>query len=361
MKIKIILVIFLFLAFSLNGVKAESNAQNVTIQLHQIWDFSSETDATVTDIFRTNEDWTIPGGIGLIPNAEVMDYFEYLDDFNSSPISSIYRPTKENRVQVGNYNLSKNRTFISKFKILGFSQPTKFFIFYLDRAFFPFDEYNFLFGLPVQDYNQNYSADIIFPSSFEIIDSSVLISRPCVEQWKKEEILLTMAGICQRKKLPESKSIEEYKYKAFIPLEEIPNSAQREYLQHTQNPNKNYLLIKYSYGRPFLFKLIFFISIGFMFLVTYLSNPLKGKEKIKSYLLTMGSIWSVQEGISFLQGHRPLELTLYDYTILIILIPLFLHLKSLAPPFKVLIQNKIIYTKQKLKNVYEKFHIWIVP
>lgn len=360
MKVKIILLFFLFLVFSLNSAKAESNAQNVTIQLHQILDFSSETDATVTDIIRTNEDWNISGNIGLATNIEVVDYFVYIDDSNNPPVIAIYRPTIGNSVQVQNLLLEKNKTLIRKYTILGVSKPTqtnftRFIYFERGRRFFPLDEYNFLLTLPVQDYNQNYSADIIFPSSFEIINGSVFISRPCIEQRKKEDILLTVAGICQRDKIPESKSIEEYKYKTFIPLEEIPNSAQGKYFQHTQNPNKNYLEIKYSYGRPFLFKLIFFISLGFMFLVTYLSYPLS-KEKISNYLVTIGSIWAAQESVSLLQGHRPLELTLYDYTIVVILIPLFLHLTSLAPRFRVFIQKKIRYTKQKLKNVYEIFH-----
>lgn len=91
-----------------------------------------------------------------------------------------------------------------------------------------------------------------------------------------------------------------------------------------------------------------------MLSVTYLSCPkIEDKEGLKKYFLNIGSIWAAQEGVSLLQRVRPLEWTLYDYTIFIILIPLFLDMRFLKLQIILLIQNKIISIKQKLKNIYE--------
>lgn len=436
MKVKIILLVLLIIVSS-NNVYAKSDAQDITLEFHQNWYFLNENDALVTETISTNEDLDIPSGIGLAQNIEVVDYSAYLDDPNSLPVNTSYRPKKDgNGIHVPNFRLLKNRTFIRKFTFLQVSNPVNFSYFNLTTFYFPFDKYNFLLVIPMMDYSQNYSADIIFPASFEI-EKNLTIYYPFVEfiggfsfSWddignqgnddeKLEEFLQLYIDWVKTAKIDKidnktirvskginyislilndektkatlkiddgrtdeltaktengklniypfmvfraghkipksgllkSKSIEEYKYTAYVPEMYIPDNSQSKFF-----PQEPFAKINFTYGRPDLFKLIFFISLGFMFLVTYLLNPLKDKEQIKSYLLTMGSIWSVQEGVSFLQGHRPLELTLYDYTILIILIPLFLHLKSLAPPFKVLIQNKIISTKQKLKNMYEKFH-----
>ncbi len=177
------------------------------------------------------------------------------------------------------------------------------------------------------------------------------MSRPLIEQQTNEGWTVTIAGIGQTKgMMPESTNIEEYKYIAYVPLRDIPNSntAQAKYFEHTQNPSKNGLTLEFIYGRPMLFIQIYFISIIFMFLITYLSYPLSNKGDIKQYFLTIGSIWAGQEGVSFLQGHRPLSLTLYDYTIVFILTcvviiyrkPLFLKLKSLIPKRRIIKNNK---------------------
>lgn len=360
MKFKIILFILLFTILSLNSVKAESNPQNITLRLHQVWDFSSEIDADVTDIISTNQDWIIPGNIGITQNSEVVDYFVYLNNSNSFPEITIFRPTNDTVVEAPDYLLTKNKTLIKKYTFLRASTSTKFAYFDLDNFFFPFDEYNFLFVLPVKDYNQKYSADIIFPASFEI--KNVSISSPFIGFYKDERISFTVAGILNRKQILESKSIEEYKFRAYIPEINVLNRAQVDKkFGQAQDPNINFLLVKYTYGRPTFFMLIFFISIVFMFLVTYLSHPLsnKSKSEIKQYSLTIGSIWAGQEGVSFLQGHRPLSITLYDFTIVFNLIcviiiyryPLVLILKSLINSKQ---NHAKENNKQKTKNMTGK-------
>ena len=335
MNIRIILLFLLFIVLSLNSVNAESNPQNITIRLHQVWEFSSETDASVTDIISTNEDWIIPATIGLIQDSEVLNYFIYYDNPNSLPENTIFRPTIDNIVQVPDDILIKNKTLFKKYTFLHASTPTKFANFDLNNFFFPFDEYNFLFVLPVKDYNQKYSADIIFPPSFEI--KNVSMSSPFVAFYKDENISFNVAGILNRKKILKSKSIEEYKFRAYIPEINVLNRAQvNDKFAEVQEPNINYLRVKYTYGRPTLFILVFVISLVLMLLITYLSYPLKNNQEIIKYSLTIGSIWVGQEGVSFLQGHRPLSITLYDYTIVFILIcviiiyrsPLLLNLKD---------------------------------
>lgn len=359
MKIKMsLLIILILIVISLSNVKAESDIQNTTIQFHQIWDFSSEIDADVTDIISTNHDWIIPGNIGITQNSEVVNYFAYLNNSDSFPETTIFRPTIDNVVQAPDYLLTKNKTLIKKYTFLRASTSNKFAYFDLDNFFFPFDEYNFMFVLPVKDYNQKYSADIIFPASFEI--KNVDISSPFIGLYKDEKISFTVAGILNRKQILESKSIEEYKFRAYIPEINVLNRAQvNEKLGKAQDPNINYLLVKYTYGRPTLFKLVFIISLVLMLLITYLMYSFKNKQEIIHYSLTIGSIWAGQEGVSFLQGHRPLSITLYDFTIVFTLIcviiiyrhPLFLILKSLIT----LKQNRAKENnKQKTKKIAGK-------
>lgn len=192
------------------------------------------------------------------------------------------------------------------------TRPVNFSYFNLTTFYFPFDRYYFLFVLPMMNYSQDYSADIIFPASFEIMDINPSPNYPCiVGQEEVEGIKFTLAGICENKILA-SKSIEEYKYTVYVLKMHLQNSSQSKYFQLS----KSYAIVNFIYGRPNLFNNIFFISLFFIFLVTCLSYPLKDKEKIKNYLLQIGSVWTAQEGVSFLQGHRPLELTLYDLTII---------------------------------------------
>src|SRR5665811_853771 len=120
MKVKIILILILF--FLLNSAKGEQNPQNITIELHQVLEFSSETDATVIDTIRTNENWIIPIGSDT-ENSTIVNYFIYIDDPNSLPIITLYRPTRENRIPPSDYNLSKNKTLIRKYTILHASSP----------------------------------------------------------------------------------------------------------------------------------------------------------------------------------------------------------------------------------------------
>ena len=91
MKVKIILLVLIFNIFLINGVLAESNVQNVTLEIHQLWDFSNEIDASVTETIYSNENWTYYDHICFDPNSEFINYFVYKDDFEIPEIR-IYRP-----------------------------------------------------------------------------------------------------------------------------------------------------------------------------------------------------------------------------------------------------------------------------
>jgi hypothetical protein len=82
--------------------------------------------------------------------------------------------------------------------------------------------------------------------------------------------------------------------------------------------------VEFVYGRPQMYIILFFLSIMAMVIVIILSYPIDNKKKVLKACSYMGSIWIAQEGVIFLQGHRPLEFTLYDATISLISIPFIL-------------------------------------
>lgn len=363
MKFKLILSL-LFVVFLLNPTQGETE-ENITVEIHQIWDFFNNKDASVTEIITSNGDINISGNIEFQDGSHIYDYFVYINDSNNLPETTIYRPTIKNRMEVPTLSLIKNKKMIRKYTFFGISQPEKINLtdsisFEIGAQWFPLDEYNFLLSLPVREYYQIYSANIIFPASFKIKNSSVDIISPVIQQTEfKNGILMTFSGLYRQKKMPESYIIEEYKYKTYIPLKKIPNLYQiNKYPRQNQTSNKNYLKINYTYERPFLFKLIFGISIILMGLVTYLSIPLNSVKKKKNYLLTMVSIWAGQEGVSFLQGHRPLEITLYDFTIVIILLPLFIYCIIFIKKLYFASLRKTNYLIKFLNNLIHKSWVW---
>lgn len=399
MKNKIVLLVLL-ITISSHNVYAKSDAHDITLEIHQNWYFLNENDSSVTETLSTNEDLDIPSDIGVDENIEVVNYFAYLDDPNSLPVNTSYRPKKDgNLIHLPNFRLLKNRTLIRKFTFLQISKSVNFSYFNLTTFYFPFDKYNFSLVIPMMGYGQNYSADIIFPASFEIEETNIYypfvepiggfwfswddlgnqgnddvklrqflqlynidwvntasierINDKTIRVWngiplslihslsltlndeKTNAILIIDDGRTDKlnakrengklniypikvfgagHKIPKisiSKSIEEYKYTAYVSQMYIPDISQVNFF-----PNKPNAETSFTYGRPDLFKNIFKISLIFMILVTIFLYPLKDKEKMKNYLLSIGGIWAAQEGVVFLQGHRPLELTLYDFTIL---------------------------------------------
>ena len=103
--------------------------------------------------------------------------------------------------------------------------------------------------------------------------------------------------------------------------------------------------------------MVFFVSILIMLGVTYYSYPLNKKEKINKYLLTIVSIWAGQEGVSFLQGHRPLNLTLFDLTIVIIFIPFIQNLIYLLSRKKSFIFKMLVFLKNWIDNKIVKYKL----
>lgn len=368
MKVKVILLVLIFTIFLINGVLAESNVQNVTLEIHQLWDFSNEIDASVTETIYSNENWTYYDHICFDSNSEFINYFVYQNDFEIPEIR-IYRPiiyesTTLKCINIPEIYIKKNETLKREYTFLRVSAPYKLYNPYLDRNFltldnrlFPFDKYYFLLKVKVVDINQKYSADIIFPASFEI--DNITITSPIFKRLYEDQNIKTFrTGYYHINEIYTSKSNEENKFVGHIPLIEIPTKSQIDNkLSSIQSQNNSFLEIKFSYGRPDLFKMVFIVSILIMLVVTYYSYPLNKKEKTNKYLLTIVSIWAGQEGVSFLQGHRPLNLTLFDLTIVIIFIPFILNLIYLLSRKKSFIFKMLVFLKNWIDNKIVKYKL----
>ena len=368
MKVKIILLVLIFNIFLINGVLAESNVQNVTLEIHQLWDFSNEIDASVTETIYSNENWTYYDHICFDPNSEFINYFVYKDDFEIPEIR-IYRPiiyesTTLECINVPEIFIKKNETIKREYTFLRVSAPCKLYHPYLDRniltldnRLFPFDKYYFSLKVKVEDINQKYSADIIFPASFEI--DNITITSPISKRLHEDQnIIIFRTGYYHYHEIYTSILNEENKFVGHIPLIEIPTKSQIDNEHYSvQSLNNSYLEIKFLYGRPDLFKMVFFVSILIMLGVTYYSYPLNKKEKINKYLLTIVSIWAGQEGVSFLQGHRPLNLTLFDLTIVIIFIPFIPNLIYLLSRKKSFIFKMLVFLKNWIDNKIVKYKL----
>lgn len=329
MKYKLILLL-LFVVFLLNPTHGETE-ENITVEIHQKWNFFNNKDASVTEIITSNGDINISGNVGFQENSKVFDYFVYINGSNSHPETIIYRPTVGKVIEVPNISLMENKKIIRKYTVLNISKPTtidftKFIHIEKGLSWFPFDGYIFEYYYPVNNYNQSYIIDIIFPASFKIKDSIIFSRQPIIDPVQIEGDWYVFGDLSAWEEMPESYIIEEYKYKAYVPLKNLPNSILiNKYTWDTQDINHKFLRIKYTYERPYLFKLIFLISISLMLLVYNFSIPLNTNTKRKTFLLTITSIWVGQEGVSFLQGHRPLDILLYDLTIFIVFLIIFVN------------------------------------
>lgn len=329
MKFKLI-ILLLCVVFLLNPTQGETE-ENITVEIHQIWDFFNNKDASVTEIITSNGDINISGNIGFQENSNIFDYFVYINDSNSHPETIIYRPTVGKVIDVPNISLMENKKIIRKYTVLNISKPTtfeftKFIHIKKGLSWFPFDSYIFEYYFPVNSYNQSYSSDIIFPASFKIEDGYVKSRQPIIETQKIGGEWITFTSEYRIEKIPESYIIEDYQYKAYVPLKNIPNTILiKKHNGNIKDITYKFLRMKYVYERPFLFKLIFGISISLMLLVYHFSIPLNTNTKRKTFLLTITSIWVGQEGVSFLQGHRPLDILFYDLTIFIVFLIIFVN------------------------------------
>ena len=370
MKVKVILLVLIFTIFLINGVLAESNVQNVTLEIHQLWDFSNEIDASVTETIYSNENWTYYDHICFDSNSEFINYFVYQNDFEIPEIR-IYRPiiyesTTLKCINFPEIFITKNETLKREYTFLRVSTPHKYYSQYLDRniltrdnRLFPYDKYYFSLKVQVVDINKKYSADIIFPASFEIDNITIICPvYKLLHEDQNIEIYRTGYYHYDINEIYTSKSNEENKFVVHIPLIEIPTKSQIDN-EHSsiQSQNNSDLEIKFSYVRPYLFKMVFIVSILIMLGVTYYSYPLNQKEKTNKYLLTIVSIWAGQEGVSFLQGHRPLNLTLFDLTIVIIFIPFIPNLKYLLSRKKSFIFKMLVFLKNWIDNKIVKYKL----
>jgi hypothetical protein len=248
------ILLLIYMVLLVTNANCEESPQNITVVMHRSLEFISETDAIVTDTYTTNDDISIDGTEKFLPWSDVFDYSVSAD---GTIVASIYNPTykplititndsgiftvrvgsnktmvKDTVLMVPRIQLDRNKTITAEFTVLNIAKPIEPFGIPLDKKFFPLDGYVYILDTPLRDYKLNYSSEIDFPISFDLLGS--IVRYPYIQQSKISNSSITFVTINVRNDLITSKSIEANKLRVYMPLMVIPSDSEfmRLYNQH---------------------------------------------------------------------------------------------------------------------------------